>query len=135
MDRIFVSIDGIRKEAPKGSRIIDLLPEVPERSYEANPVVAATVNGIARSLSERVEGNAEIMTIRLCSKNGRRVYRKSLCFLLCYASALISPERSLIIGHSLGPWWDKEGLSGITERHPNLMLRDKAFGDDPRPLP
>ena len=102
MDRIFVSIDGIRRDAAKGSRIIDILPEAPERSYASNPIVAATVNGIARSLSERVEGNAEIRTIRLCSKDGRRVYRKSLCFLLCYASALIAPERSLIIGHSLG---------------------------------
>ena len=82
MDSIFVSIDGIRKEAPKGSKIIDLLPDVPERSYASNPVVAATVNGIARSLAERVEGNADIRTIRLCSKDGRRVYRKSLCFLL-----------------------------------------------------
>ena len=131
MDRIFVSIDGIRKEAPKGSRIIDLLPEVPERSYEANPVVAATVNGIARSLSERVEGNAEIMTIRLCSKNGRRVYRKSLCFLLCYASALISPERSLIIGHSLGDGYYFRYRDGEKPDIPRLTeTMRKAIEDD-----
>ena len=124
MESIFVTIDGKKKEAAKGSRIIDMLEEKPQCSYSNDPVVAATVNGIACSLSERVEGNAEIRTVRLFSKNGRRVYRKSLCFLLSYASALIAPERSLIIGHSLGDGYYfryRDGRKGDTEKLRSVM--------------
>ena len=99
MRKLEVTLDGKRIEALPGTRLLDLIRTSAE---ETDPVIAARVNGSVESLMEMVRGNAAIESVRLESPFGKRVYRKSLCFLLCYASALIAPERSLIIGHSLG---------------------------------
>ena len=101
MEKIKVLIDGVEIAAEAGTELLSLVDRY-SISYMDNPIAAAYVNGYIVSLRERVEGNAEIKTIRMISQEGKRVYRKSLCFLLCYASALIAPERTLIIGHSLG---------------------------------
>lgn len=86
----------------KESAIISLLVKERKLDYEDNPPVAAIVNGKLKSLMDKIPQNAEIETVKLFSTLGRRVYRKTLCFLLCYASALLYPEKSLVIGHSLG---------------------------------
>ena len=101
MESIVVRIGDKEIKVRKGSAIQSVIePETGE--YSENPIIAATVNGIAASLSEPLMGNADIVPIRLFSRNGLRAYRKSLCFLLSYASSVIAPERTLIIGHSLG---------------------------------
>ncbi len=101
MDSIRIRIDGKEYIREKGIEVSTFFSSC-SREYKDNPIVAAAVNGVAASLSEKLEGNADIVPIRLFSKNGLRAYRKSLCFLLSYASAEIAPERTLIIGHSLG---------------------------------
>ena len=70
--------------------------------YDKNPVVAALVNGELRSLNSTAYKNATIVPVRLFSNLGKRTYRKTLCFLLGYASSRLFPERTLVIGHSLG---------------------------------
>lgn len=70
--------------------------------YDKNPVVAALVNGELRSLNSTAYKNATIVSVRLFSNLGKRTYRKTLCFLLGYASSRLFPERTLVIGHSLG---------------------------------
>ncbi len=82
--------------------LLDLYKEESNLPYSENPVVAATANGILRSLREEIEDNAVVGSIRLFSQFGKRVYRKSLCLLLSYASSLLYPDRTLVIGHSLG---------------------------------
>lgn len=86
----------------KENAIISLLVKERKLKYKDNPPVAAIVNGELRSLMDDIPQNAHIETVRLFSSLGRRVYRKTLCFLLCYASSVLFPERSLVIGHSLG---------------------------------
>ena len=102
MKMLTATIDGKGIDIVEGTRLLDLLDSKRDLSYSSDPIVAAKVNGRLASLQEHLHGNAEIETVRLTSALGKRVYRKSLCFLLCYASALIAPERTLIIGHSLG---------------------------------
>lgn len=82
--------------------IISLLVKERKLKYKDNPPVAAIVNGELKSLMDHIPQNAHIDTVKLFSSLGRRVYRKTLCFLLCYASSVLYPERSLVIGHSLG---------------------------------
>lgn len=101
MEKIKATIDGRMTETEAGTTILELL-ETGSIRYEDNPVSAAYANGCVVSLKEKLMGSTEIRTIRAASPEGKRVYRKSICFLLCYASALIAPERTLIIGHSLG---------------------------------
>ncbi len=86
----------------KENAIISLLVKERKLKYKDNPPVAAIVNGELRSLMDDIPQNAHIETVKLFSSLGRRVYRKTLCFLLCYASSVLFPERSLVIGHSLG---------------------------------
>ena len=100
MKRITLEIDGKIAEAENGTRIQSLISD--NRDYMDNPIAAAKVNGRVMSLMERITGNAKIESVPLISPIGKRVYRKTLCFLLSYASAVIRPERTLIIGHSLG---------------------------------
>ncbi len=102
MKMLTVEIDGKRTEVPEGTKITELLDSGRDLSYSSDPVAAAKVNGRLSSLMEPIHGNSCIESVRLFSPFGKRVYRKSLCFLLCYASSLIAPERTLIIGHSLG---------------------------------
>ena len=100
MKQVTLIIDGKKYEsnAPvKLSQILSL-----EKDYDRNPIALASVNGRLASLMEPIGGNAEVETIPLISPFGKRAYRKTLCFLLSYASALLHPELSLIIGHSLG---------------------------------
>ena len=100
MKRLSLEIDGRKIEAESGVRLMSLISG--SKEYMENPPAAAKVNGRIMSLMERLSGNAAIETVPLISPFGKRVYRKTLCFLLSYASAEIRPERSLIIGHSLG---------------------------------
>ena len=123
MERVRINLEGKLLDVEKGTKIAEIIDN-PSTAYSSNPIVAATVNGIARSLSEKLEGNAEITPIHLFSKNGRRVYRKSLCFLLSYATSVIAPERTLIIGHSLGDGYYfryRDGGKPDTERLKKVM--------------
>ena len=101
MEKIIVRIAGTEMTTGTGTELLGLVDRY-SINYMDNPIAAAYVNGSIVSLREKLEGNAEIKTIRTISPEGKRIYRKSLCFLLCYASALIAPDRTLIIGHSLG---------------------------------
>jgi uridine kinase len=73
-----------------------------ESNYQKNPLVAAKVNFELLPLSYKLTYDASIKPIYLFSDLGKRVYRHSICYLLCYASWRIFPERQLTIGHSLG---------------------------------
>lgn len=71
--------------------IISLLVKERKLKYKDNPPVAAIVNGELKSLMDEIPQNAHIETVKLFSSLGRRVYRKTLCFLLCYASSVLFP--------------------------------------------
>ena len=72
------------------------------QDYSDNPIVGALINGELRPLGTNVPMSCEIEPIRAFQGFGRRIYRHSICFLLCYASRLVFPGRRLKIGHSLG---------------------------------
>lgn len=73
-----------------------------ETEYQKNPIVAVQVNYELLPLSFRLTYDAVITPIYLFSDLGKRVYRHSICYLLCYASWKLFPKRRLMIGHSLG---------------------------------
>ncbi len=76
--------------------------------FQANQVdippdtVGALVNNEVTSLSYKIEVNSVIEPLSLSSNEGRRMYRKSLCFLLYLAVHTTFPDLRLVIGHSLG---------------------------------
>jgi len=91
---------------PCGTTIKDILlnSKVPlnDDDYQKNPVVAAKVNYELKSLSEAQTYSAIIEPVYLFSSLGKRIYRKSICYLLCAASNSIFPNRRIRISHSLG---------------------------------
>ncbi|MFC2822121.1 MAG: nucleoside kinase [Spirochaetales bacterium] len=111
MREITISVQGKKFKMPAFSTAGDALKEaglitadndigiVP---YEENPIVGALVNGELSPLGVPVPMSCAIEPIRVFQGFGRRIYRHSICFLLCYASKLVFPKRRLVIGHSLG---------------------------------
>jgi uridine kinase len=65
-------------------------------------IVAVKVNNELLSLSRPVDIDAEIEAVRVNSKDGAAVYRRSLCFVLAAAAHTLFPESRLLVGHSLG---------------------------------
>lgn len=81
---------------------IGILQKDKKRNYDDNPIIGALINNLTVPLGERIEINCEIKPIHLFSDIGLRMYRHSICFLLCYAVHLVYPKHHLTIGHSLG---------------------------------
>ena len=70
--------------------------------YNDNPTVGAIVNGQLRPISSHIQMSCEVKPIRAFESFGRRIYRHSICLLLCCATKLVFPKRHLVIGHALG---------------------------------
>lgn len=70
--------------------------------YEDNPYVGALVNHELHSCSRSLVADCTLEPIRLFSDMGKRMYRHSICYLLCAAVSMLYPQRRLVIGHSLG---------------------------------
>jgi uridine kinase len=68
----------------------------------ATETVAALVNNELRSLSYRLNINAEIEPVHINTDQGQRVYRRSVCSALAIAADRVVTEGRLLIGHSLG---------------------------------
>lgn len=108
MKKIIVNIDGSSIEVEKYSTILDAFATkgIVEKdrgySYLDNPVVGAKVNGEIKGLRDVLTATSSLEPIYVFDSLGRRIYRHSICFLLSYAATLVSPERHLVIGHSLG---------------------------------
>lgn len=66
------------------------------------PLIAVKLNNQVLSLSHRIDINGELDFIYLNHRDGLRIYRQSLCFLLEMAFESLYPRADLIIDHSLG---------------------------------
>ena len=91
VEDVFVKA-GLLEEGFSSSRI----------EYSGNPIVGAIVNGQLRPLSSHIQMSCEVKPIRVFESFGRRIYRHSICLLLCCATKLVFPKRHLVIGHALG---------------------------------
>jgi uridine kinase len=122
MRTITLSIQGKKYSLPAFSTAKEALEksglyEDGLKKYEDNPIIGALVNGELKPLSAPVPMSCEIEPIRAFQGFGRRIYRHSICFLLCYASRLLFPRRRLKIGHSLGDgfYFNYEGDKAIDD--------------------
>ncbi|MFA6682189.1 MAG: nucleoside kinase [Sphaerochaeta sp.] len=108
MKQIVVTQDDKNKSLPMGSTVAEGLlafgilqtPDTP--SYLDNPIVGALVNHGLKSCSSPVVSDCTLEGVRLYGEMGKRMYRHSICYLLCCAVSMLYPSRRLVIGHSLG---------------------------------
>lgn len=102
MNEILVRTNGGEKRCSLHDSVESVLGLRRDCRYEDNPVVGVLLNGILSPLGTRIGGDSEIEEVRLFSTLGKRIYRKTLTLVLMYTSFLTYPERTLVIGHSLG---------------------------------
>ena len=107
MRKITVSVKGKKITVPAYSIAKDILikagePLDKDLSYEKNPIVGVLINGELKPVGAPVPMSCEVKPVHAFDDFGRRIYRHSICYLLCYAATLVLPKRHLVIGHSLG---------------------------------
>ncbi len=81
---------------------LGIIEEKQNCDYLENPVVGALVNGESSPLGRPLPSSSTLEPIHVFDALGRRIYRHSICFLLSLSSYLCYPDRTLVIGHSLG---------------------------------
>jgi len=83
----------------EGTTLEEMLPAFEfERPY---PIVSAKVNNVSQGLRFRVYNNRDIEFLDLRDPSARRVYCRSLCFLLCKAAQDICPQAKMEIKHPI----------------------------------
>lgn len=105
MREITLSVHGKKYKLPAFSTAREILEKagmICDTTYADNPIIGVLVNGKLSPLGTPVPMSCSIEPVRAFQGFGRRIYRHSICFLLCYASKLVFPNRRLVIGHSLG---------------------------------
>lgn len=92
--------DGGKEIKPYGIRAAELQPRF---GPLPSALVAVLVNNELCSVYQRLEVNCTLAPVCLDAQAmGAAVYRRSLCFLLAIAARELFPERTLVLGHSLG---------------------------------
>ncbi len=101
MKEITVQLKGLeKKQYPYGTRVNKIFEDL--LGEEEKKPVAALVNNELVSLSFKVEINAELKPVFPEDPQGIRIFRRTISFILAKAAREVFPERTLIIGHSLG---------------------------------
>ena len=68
---------------------------------DPDKIFAFKINNKIYPLDKKLKYNASIEPVYQNSKDGAKIYRRSLCFLLAAATHKVYPEARLLVGHSL----------------------------------
>ena len=100
MSGIAINIAGKRMEVRAGTTVGSLLDSpVSDAGF---PYIGALVNNDVSSLSYPLTVNSDVQFLTMDSRNGWRIYRKSLCFLLAKAVRDVYPHSHFTVEHSFG---------------------------------
>jgi len=118
--RIKIKGEAVR-QVQAGIPVRDLLPQKPTatKTQKMNPVLGALVDHDTCSLSYPLQTNAELKWLRLEDREGIRIFKRSLCFLLGKALKETFPKAVFSIEHALGPGlftrFTLDGKAGMTQ--------------------
>ncbi|MCD8282077.1 MAG: nucleoside kinase, partial [Prevotella sp.] len=88
------------RSVAEGTSLADALKEFPDLSFPY-PVVSAKVNNVSQGLKFRVYQNRDVEYVDISDPSGRRVYVRSLCFVLYKATQDVFPNSKLFIEHPI----------------------------------
>lgn len=91
--------NNVTKSFPEGTSLVDVYQEFAPELNMTYPVVSAKVNNASQGLKFRLYQNRDVEFIDARDGSGRRVYVRSLCFVLYKASCDIFPGSKLFIEH------------------------------------
>ncbi len=93
--------NNITKSFPEGTSLIDVYNEFAAELDMQYPVVSAKVNNTSQGLKFRLYQNRDVEFLDAREGSGRRVYVRSLCFVLYKATTEVFPGSRLFIEHFL----------------------------------
>lgn len=111
---------------------------IPHENSDGFPLVAGKVNNEVFSLNFRPYTDSQIEGVYLNSREGLRIYRRSLCFLLEAAVSRIGSDTELMIDHSLGNsfyyhfekgQFSEKILNNLKETMKQMVKEDLPMGD------
>ncbi len=111
--------EGETLPAAGGRSLLEMGEEL-QHYYEA-PIVAAVVDNKLCELTAPVEPPATVRFLDLTDREGRRIYQRSLTFLLIAAVCDLFPGAAVTVEHSLG-----KGLYCEIKKDPGLSAADVA---------
>ena len=81
MLQVYCKNTGTSRKYPEGTSLLQMLGDFEfEKPY---PIVSAKVNNVSQGLKFKVYKSKDIEFVSIKEYSGRRVYCRSLCFLLC----------------------------------------------------
>ena len=89
------------KSFAEGTSLLDVYQEFADDIKLPYPVVSAKVNNVSQGLKFRLYQNRDVEFIDASDGSGRRVYARSLCFVLYKATNDVFPGSKLFIEHPL----------------------------------
>ena len=133
---IFCENNNVYKEYPLGITLMEIAEDMNIKTD--SPICGALVNNKVRELSFSIVKPKNIRFIDYSNRDGKRMYTRSLFFLLYVAVKELYPEFSLKIDHTIsrGFYCELEGLEGklyktyiekIKERMEELVEDDLPF--------
>ena len=127
------------KSFAEGTSLFDVYQEFAADINLPYPVISAKVNNVSQGLKFRVFQNRDVEFIDASDGSGRRVYARSLCFVLYKAAIDVFPGSKLFIEHPLArgiycnfkkkdgaPLTDKDVLR-ISQRMQEIIDADMPF--------
>ena len=104
---------------PEGTSLLDVWQEFADELNMPFPVVSAKVNNVSQGLKFRLYQNRDVEFIDASDGSGRRVYARSLCFVLYKATNDVFPGSKLFIEHPLS-----RGIYCNFKKKDNVSLTD-----------
>ena len=101
MLQILCKNNNITKSFPEGTSLLEVYQDYAEELKMPFPVVSAKVNNTSQGLKFRLFQNRDVEFLDAREGSGRRVYVRSLCFVLYKATADLFPASRLFIEHPL----------------------------------
>jgi uridine kinase len=126
MEKVKVITDDRTVGVERGKRILDILPLLIDKKERKFPILAAHVENKLVSLSYTLHQDSRVRLIDLSHPDGRRVYERSLAFLLTYASQKVFPDIKMKILHSYGSgiYCELERGDPLTEEETEKLERE-----------
>ena len=93
--------NNITKSFPEGTSLADVYQAFASELNFKYPVVSAKVNNASQGLKFRLYQNRDVEFLDARSGSGRRVYTRSLCFVLYKATQDVFPGSKLFIEHTI----------------------------------
>ena len=131
--------NNVTKSFPEGTSLVDVYQEFAPELNMTYPVVSAKVNNASQGLKFRLYQNRDVEFIDARDGSGRRVYVRSLCFVLYKASCDVFPGSKLFIEHPLSGGYycnfkkrgneplSDDDVNRICQRMQEIIAQDMPF--------